>query len=137
MMPVRREIRIRGTVQGVGFRPFVFNCAKEFGLSGFVVNTPYGVKIQAQGDEIALDGFVQKIRTYPPPASRVEEIAVKEINTVADSGFFIKPSIDGCTDTFVSPDIGTKRALRKSVIRITEDTATHLPTARPAVLGFR
>lgn len=110
MMPVRREIRIRGTVQGVGFRPFVFNCAKEFGLSGFVVNTPYGVEIQVQGNETALGRFEEKIRTCPPPASRIEEITVKEIDTVADSGFFIKPSVDGCADTFVSPDIGTCEA---------------------------
>lgn len=107
MMPVRREIRIHGTVQGVGFRPFVFNCAKEFGLSGFVVNAPYGVEIQVQGDKTALDGFVQKICACPPPASRIEEIVEKELKTVIESGFLIKPSIDGCADTFVSPDIGT------------------------------
>ena len=110
MMPVRREIRIRGTVQGVGFRPFVFNCAKEFGLSGFIANTPHGVEIQVQGRETEIDGFVKKIRVCPPPASRIEEIAVKEIETVEESGFFIRPSIDGSADTFVSPDIGTCKA---------------------------
>lgn len=110
MMPVRREIRIYGTVQGVGFRPFVFNGAKEFGLNGFVSNTPYGVEIQVQGDETAIDSFMQKIRTCPPPASRIEKIVVKELESVEESGFLIKPSIDGCADTFVSPDIGTCEA---------------------------
>ncbi len=110
MMPVRREIRIHGTVQGVGFRPFVFNSAKEFGLNGFVANTPYGVEIQVQGDETAIDVFVQKIRTCPPPASRIEEIRIKELELIEENDFFIKPSIDGCADTFVPPDIGTCEA---------------------------
>ena len=52
--PERRRIRVRGLVQGVGFRPHVFRCAARFGVTGFVGNGPEGVVIEAQGEAIDL-----------------------------------------------------------------------------------
>ena len=55
---VRKRIHIRGIVQGVGFRPFIYNLASEYQLTGFVSNNNHGVTIEIEGDEKTLDKFV-------------------------------------------------------------------------------
>jgi len=69
-----RHIEIRGVVQGVGFRPWVFQAASRFGLTGRVWNDSAGVKIDAFGDGDALSCFVDLLGTDAPPAARVREI---------------------------------------------------------------
>ena len=54
----RREIRVRGIVQGVGFRPFVYNLAQRLQLSGYVLNSSAGVLIEVEGDAARIDRFV-------------------------------------------------------------------------------
>jgi hydrogenase maturation protein HypF len=68
----RRKIYISGAVQGVGFRPFVFNLASRLGVTGYVANTSQGVTIEAQGETPILDQFVQSIQTERPPLARPE-----------------------------------------------------------------
>jgi hydrogenase maturation protein HypF len=68
------SIKVRGIVQGVGFRPFVFTLAEEFGLAGWVVNTSAGVEIEVDGETAALDGFLRRLRSEPPPLARIDEI---------------------------------------------------------------
>ena len=62
---MRKRIRIRGTVQGVGFRPFVLNLARELGIGGFVRNSEAGVDMEAEGDRMAT--FLERLRTDCPP----------------------------------------------------------------------
>lgn len=60
----RKRIQVRGTVQGVGFRPFVFNLARRLEISGFVRNMEAGVEIEAEGS--AVDTFLASLRTEAP-----------------------------------------------------------------------
>ncbi len=68
------SIRIRGVVQGVGFRPFVYRLAHEHGISGWVLNGEEGVSIHAEGSEKALWRFVEELRVQAPPAAEVAEV---------------------------------------------------------------
>ncbi len=79
-----RSIRVRGTVQGVGFRPFVYRLAHEHGLAGWVLNGEDGVAIHAEGDDAALQAFIDQLRTHAPPAA---VIATMEVHEVAPDGF--------------------------------------------------
>ena len=60
-MRSRLQIKIQGAVQGVGFRPFIYRLANDLGLTGFVLNSPAGVKIEAEGRKEVLDLFLLKI----------------------------------------------------------------------------
>ena len=73
---VSRRIHITGVVQGVGFRPFVYNLATRLGLSGWVLNSSSGVEIEAVGPEAVLDEFIARLRTDAPPLARIEHITV-------------------------------------------------------------
>ncbi len=73
---VSRRIHITGIVQGVGFRPFVYNLATRLGLSGWVLNSSSGVEIEAMGPEAVLDEFVARLRMDAPPLARIEHITV-------------------------------------------------------------
>jgi hydrogenase maturation protein HypF len=66
-----RRIEVRGIVQGVGFRPWVYHLAEERGLTGRVRNDGSGVTIDAFGSEAALDGFAERLISSPPPAAEI------------------------------------------------------------------
>jgi len=83
-MRTARSIRIRGVVQGVGFRPFVYRLARQHGLGGWVLNGEEGVAIHAEGDEQQLLDFLRRLRSDAPPAAVVAEI---EVHQVAPDGF--------------------------------------------------
>ncbi len=80
---VSRRIHITGVVQGVGFRPFVYNLATRLGLSGWVLNSSSGVEIEAVGPEAVLDEFIARLRTDAPPLARIERITVAPGNPPA------------------------------------------------------
>jgi hydrogenase maturation protein HypF len=97
MGPVRRlRITVRGIVQGVGFRPFVYNAASAESLSGWVLNEPDAVRIEVQGEPSALERFLDTLRHRHPPQARIEGLDVCEILAdAADSelaGFQIRTS---------------------------------------------
>jgi hydrogenase maturation protein HypF len=100
----RRRIEIDGIVQGVGFRPFVYNLACGMGLQGHVRNTSAGVVIEAEGGEAALDRFLDAIRREAPPLARIETIAVTEIEPRGEGGFSIVESEPEGEFALVSPD---------------------------------
>jgi len=80
--PVRRlAISVRGVVQGVGFRPFVYNTARSLGLNGWVLNEADTVRVEVQGAAAALDGFLDALRRGPPPQARIDAMDVAEIAT--------------------------------------------------------
>jgi hydrogenase maturation protein HypF len=104
----RRRIEVRGVVQGVGFRPFVWRLAMRLALDGFVCNTSGGVVIEAQGEPAALDALATALGDQAPPLARVTAVGVTRIPTRADHGFRIKASlaIEGEHQP-VSPDAAT------------------------------
>lgn len=105
-MPSACSIRVRGVVQGVGFRPFVYRLAIANALTGWVVNGEHGVEIHAEGEAEALRAFVSRLRTETPPAASVAELAVVPVRALGLSDFSIRDSHhDDVPTVRVSPDL--------------------------------
>jgi hydrogenase maturation protein HypF len=104
---LRREVRVRGVVQGVGFRPFVYSLASELGLTGEVVNDSDGVLAQVQGEPVDVEAFCRRVRTDAPPLASVEGVTWRELPTRPGAGFTIGASGTGAGRTLVPPDVGT------------------------------
>jgi hydrogenase maturation protein HypF len=105
---VRRLIQVRGIVQGVGFRPFVYALAQSLSLTGHVFNTSAGVTIEVEGDPAAVDIFLRDLSANPPHLAELAGISVSEIDVHGDAAFSILPSFGQPGDfALVSPDAGT------------------------------
>ena len=104
----RYRIKIKGRVQGVGFRPTCFRYANQFNLSGYVCNTSEGVLIEIEGKKENIDKFIEKIKNFPPPRAKIKEIDIERIEIKNEKVFRIIES-KGNQDIKVeiSPDIGT------------------------------
>jgi hydrogenase maturation protein HypF len=102
-----RRVRVTGTVQGVGFRPFVYRLATRLGLMGEVSNGSAGVTIDVEGAPAALDALLVALRDAPPPLARVSGVTA-EVGTLRGyPDFRIVPSIDdGTVEVPVSVDVG-------------------------------
>lgn len=97
---------MRGVVQGVGFRPFVYNLARRHGLAGFVLNSPRGVFIEIEGEASAAEAFVAALPAEAPPLVRIDEMVRTEMPAVGDSAFVIRESTtEGSAFALVPPDI--------------------------------
>ncbi len=103
-----RRIALSGTVQGVGFRPFVYRLAHETGVRGRVRNDAAGVTVEAFGSAAALDLFVARLRADRPPAAVIEELRSDPIPAEAVEGFEIVES-GGAAErrTAIPPDLAT------------------------------
>ena len=75
---IRARFEIRGIIQGVGFRPFIYRLAKHKGLSGFVANTAAGVTIEIDGSDVEIQRFAEAIASQKPPLARIEELIIKK-----------------------------------------------------------
>ncbi len=103
---VARSIRIRGVVQGVGFRPHVYSVARKHAIAGWVVNDAGGVFIHAEGDPAALDRFNHDVTGSAPPASQIDSIEIADAIVAGIVGFSIGTSNRGATPTAgISPDL--------------------------------
>src|SRR5579864_1128789 len=91
-MPVRKQIDVRGIVQGVGFRPYVYRLACERRLSGNVRNTTAGVVIEVQGGGEAVDDFLFRLSAQAPPLARITELRVRDLPCNGDGRFQIVAS---------------------------------------------
>lgn len=101
----RRYIRVRGVVQGVGFRPFVFRLAQEMGLSGWVRNDGGGVEIEVQGPPGGVSALMARMVGEAPPLARVDAVESRRCPTdPADRGFTILASGGGEITTAVGHD---------------------------------
>lgn len=108
MQPDGRQIRVRGIVQGVGFRPAVWRLARQFGLAGQVCNDGQGVLIRAWGDAQALNEFARRVRSEAPPLARVDSVYVANLpQAPAPVDFRIVVSNCGAVNTSVVPDAAT------------------------------
>ncbi len=106
--PVRKQIRVHGIVQGVGFRPFVYNLAEKLGLAGYVLNSSAGVLIEVEGETEQIDCFVRELHENPPPLSQIEEISIADLEPNGYAGFVIRASVDEPGQLVpVSPDVST------------------------------
>jgi hydrogenase maturation protein HypF len=101
----RLRLRVRGAVQGVGFRPFVHGLAHRFGLGGFVRNDAQGVLCEIEG--VAARRLVAALRREAPPLGRIAAIEVESIAPTGESTFTILDSVDGRALTRIVPDAAT------------------------------
>ena len=107
-MTDRRRLRVcvRGVVQGVGFRPFVYTAAASLGLSGCVRNDSSGAIIEVEGDASGIDDFLRRLRAGPPPLAIIESVVTEQIPVVGGTAFTIADtSRSGTGRTLVSPDV--------------------------------
>ena len=88
----RFHLLIKGIVQGVGFRPFVFSLAKKHNLSGWVLNNSQGVEIEIEGSEHNGKEFIALLQAQAPPLSRIQSVHVQEIPVTGDASFMILES---------------------------------------------
>ena len=104
----RREVSVRGIVQGVGFRPFVYALARRHGLSGLVRNDAEGVHVEVEGAPPDLDLFLRGIEEEAPPLAVVEFVDWRPLVARGDGGFRIEESREGVRRrALVSPDVAT------------------------------
>jgi hydrogenase maturation protein HypF len=105
----RRRIRVTGTVQGVGFRPFVYREAVALGLSGFVCNDAAGVLLEAEGDAGALDELCTALAERPPPLARVQRVETATVVPLGAGGGFriLESEAGGSPSAPVSVDVAT------------------------------
>ena len=102
----RWRISVRGIVQGVGFRPFVYSLARELGLSGWVLNQSSGVEIEIEGPARDLELFLNDLAAKRPPLAVIDSIEATPVSPLDSHGFLILASTAmPATSTPVSPDI--------------------------------
>ncbi|MFP5219669.1 MAG: carbamoyltransferase HypF [Actinomycetes bacterium] len=105
-MPERRRLHVRGTVQGVGFRPFVYREAVSRGLTGWVRNDGSGVVVEVEGAAGEVQSLADAVEHRPPPLALVESVESRAVPPVGDRGFVIAATDrDGGTDVAVSADV--------------------------------
>jgi len=103
-----RHIELTGIVQGVGFRPFVYNLAAKHALVGWVRNTSSGVEIEVEGPGDVVDVFVRELTSEAPPLARVESISTADTSPNGCDGFAILDSLPQANAyQLISPDIAT------------------------------
>lgn len=100
----RRVLRVRGQVQGVGFRPFVYRLAHDLALSGRVLNDGAGVEIEIQGPEAKLDAFRTRLEGEAPRLARIDAVESHPRTPRDEHGFTIAASAGGPVTTSVTPD---------------------------------
>lgn len=104
----RARARLHGTVQGVGFRPYVYRLARELHLDGYVLNDARGVLLEVEGSPPAVEAFFSRVRPDAPPLAVVEEVLIDERESTGEAGFAILESPrGGVPDAAVTPDTAT------------------------------
>lgn len=110
-MLCRKQITVKGIVQGVGFRPFIYSLANRYSLSGYVLNDSGGVIVDAEGEESSLEQFIRDVVVDAPPLAEVEDIhwiplpvagydsfSIEESRAEEEKSVLISPDISICED---------------------------------------
>jgi len=113
---LRIEVRIRGRVQGVGFRPAVWKLARELGVTGEVLNDGDGVLIRAGGEPHVLATFVARIGQEPPPLARIESVETRQYFGELAAEFQILASQNEAVRTEIAPDAALCQACAAEVL---------------------
>jgi hydrogenase maturation protein HypF len=101
------SVRVRGVVQGVGFRPFVYRLARENTLAGWVLNAGEGVEMHLEGADDRLDAFLSELRAHAPPAASITAIDVGPADVAGLDEFVIRDSRRADHPTArIAPDLG-------------------------------
>ena len=103
----RLKVTVRGAVQGVGFRPFIYRLATELRLTGWVNNSAQGVFIEVEGEPAELQEFVLRVERDRPAISFIQSLESSFVDPVGYEGFTIRPSVQGEKTALVLPDIAT------------------------------
>ena len=110
------EIRVRGTVQGVGFRPTVWRLACDEGLVGEVLNDGFGVLIRTTGNSGSISQFLTRLHSEAPPLSQIEQVETQVLTLLDFEDFRIAESVSGENCTRVTPDAAICAACRAEVL---------------------
>ncbi|MDQ3766835.1 MAG: carbamoyltransferase HypF [Actinomycetota bacterium] len=113
---LRQRLRIGGTVQGVGFRPFVYALASQLGLGGFVLNDSGGVVIEVEGNHSDVDAFTQILLEEPPPLASLDSVERLDLPPLGSDRFDIRASeTDGAVVATITPDVATCAACLEEI----------------------
>ncbi|HET9141473.1 carbamoyltransferase HypF, partial [Actinophytocola sp.] len=105
---MRRDVRVEGVVQGVGFRPFVYSLAVRLGLTGLVGNDVNGVFIEIEGPRPRVDDFLAALRRDAPALAEIERVTATAATPTGDGGFrIVRSEAGGARRTLVSADSAT------------------------------
>jgi len=111
----RVRVAIRGAVQGVGFRPFIFRLAEELRLKGWVINNAQGVFIEAEAAPEVLQRFLLRIEREKPTISFIQSFEHSYLDSVGYEKFEIRESTGGAKTALILPDIATCRDCRQEI----------------------
>ena len=115
------KIKVRGVVQGVGFRPFIYRLAHEHNLKGWVRNTSGNVEIEVEGDEVALKSFFTDLKSKTPPMAHIEDLAITFHPPLGHTTFEIRSSRSQRGKyQLVSSDIATCRDCLGEILSLTD-----------------
>lgn len=115
-MLIRRRFFLKGVVQGVGFRPFVYGLAVKYGLSGWVNNSSAGVYIEVEGSKEAIENFTADLKKEKPPRARVEYLNFLDLPPAGYKVFEIRESSAEAGEyQLISPDIATCPACQEEI----------------------
>ena len=115
--PTRLKLTIRGAVQGVGFRPFIYRLATETGLKGWVNNSAQGVFVEVEGARGDLERFLLRLEAEKPPRSFIQSLESSWLDPVGYAGFEIRLSeAGGARTALVLPDIATCPDCRREIL---------------------
>ena len=103
----RRGFTVRGIVQGVGFRPFVFSLAQRHALAGFVLNDGDGVSIEVEGGAEEIERFARALELEAPELARIDLVRVRELEPSHRAGFTIEASARGAGSALIPADVAT------------------------------
>ncbi len=110
----RGRIRLRGIVQGVGFRPFVHNLAHRLTLGGWVLNSSAGLVAEVEGAPEAVEDFLRLVVEEAPPLAWIQESEICELPVQGETAFEIRPSVAETGEfALISPDVATCDACRR------------------------
>ena len=105
-MNYRTKATIQGIVQGIGFRPFIYNLAKKHDLKGFILNTSSGVEIEVEGNLSNIEQFFKTIENNNLPLAHITSIERIDLPAIKYKDFVIRESIASAErTTLISPDI--------------------------------
>lgn len=113
---VRRRLLLKGVVQGVGFRPFIYQLARRHGLKGWVRNSSEGVWIEVEGEWGVVEQFTRELSDQAPPRARVESLMYEDLALAGFLTFEIRESVEEAGKyQLVSPDIATCAPCQREV----------------------
>ncbi len=116
-MRERLRIAVRGAVQGVGFRPFVFRLAEDLAVSGWVRNSTLGVSIEVEGRRPVLDVFRARLAAELPPRAAIHSLEASWLDAVGHAGFQILDSVrEGAISALVLPDLAMCDDCRREIL---------------------